>query len=81
MDRSRYPDYLLRRRTEVRAIRDRAEAIDRELTDALRDPGAAGEMDPIRLDEWIEGRRRQLEHIDVELFVLAFAPKPSGPEQ
>jgi hypothetical protein len=70
-------EYLLRRRTEVRSIRDRATAIDAELTAALSDPGAAGEVNDLRFGEWVEARRRQLEHIEVELFVLAYeAPPP-----
>lgn len=63
-------------RLEVRAIRDRATAIDEELTAALADPGASTPMNPLRLAEWIEGRRRQLDHVDVELFVMAFEPAP-----
>lgn len=80
-------EYLLRRRAEVRAIERRAAGIDAELTAALADPGAGGEINALHLAEWTEERRArldawvartglQLDHVEVELFVLAFAPSP-----
>jgi hypothetical protein len=67
--------YLARRLHEVRGIRRRARGIERELTEALSDAGAGLPMNPLRLEAWIEGRQRQIEHVEVELLVFACRPR------
>ena len=78
--------YLARRLHEARAIEARAGAIVRELDEALSDPGAGLAMNPIRaakwtvmrrgmLDEWVTRVGLQLDHVEVELLIFAFAPR------
>lgn len=81
-------DYLYPRLLEVTDIRDRAALIAAELADCLAEPTSTGGIAPMRLARWTEARRAklakwaedrdlQLEHVEVELFVLAFrAPPP-----
>lgn len=80
-------DYLHRRFLEVVDIRDRADRVAAELADCLAEPTSTGGIPPMRLARWTEARRAklarwaeerdtQLEHVEVELFVLAFAAPP-----
>lgn len=62
--------YLRRRLVEVRRIRAEAEDVEREVSDVL---SGSGTLDPVRLDKWIDKRRTELAHVDVELMVLAAA--------
>lgn len=66
-------DYLTRRLAEARAIEADAAAKVAELEACLH---GAPPIDDLRFAEWVERRRMELEHIDVELFVLAFTPAP-----
>lgn len=63
--------YLRRRLVEVQRIRAEAETFEIEVLDVLH---GSGTLDPVRLDKWIEKRRTELAHVDVELMVLAAAP-------
>jgi len=80
-------DYLRRRFVEAVDVRDRATRIVDELAACLADPGAYGQIPRHRfarwsehrrglLSAWLEERGEQLDHLEVELFVLAFAPVP-----
>jgi hypothetical protein len=80
-------DYLHRRFLEVTDIRDRAGLVASELADCLAEPTTTGGIPPMRLARWTEVRRAklaawiderdtQIGHVEVELFVLAFAAPP-----
>ena len=80
-------DYLTKRMLEVREVRRHADAIDAELSAVLVGSPAYGQIPMMRfaawtearrarLDAWLEERGTQLDHVDVELFVLAYAPPP-----
>jgi len=80
-------DYLRRRFVEAVDVRDRAIRIVDELAACLADPGAYGQIPRHRfarwsehrrslLSAWLEEREEQIDHLEVELFVLAYAPVP-----
>lgn len=80
-------EYLHRRYREVADIRDRAVLVATELADCLAEPTTTGGIPPIRLAQWTEARRArlatwieergvQLEHVEIELFVMAFTAPP-----
>jgi len=69
--------YLSRRLGEVRQIAVEAREVEEEIVLALSVATPNLPMNALRWAEWVENRRKRLEHIDVELFVLAFeAPPP-----
>ena len=65
-------EYLVRRLHEARTIHADSAVVVSELEDVLAH-GDPGTLEPLRLDAWVDQRRTALEHIGIELYVLAGA--------